>query len=90
MPDEQTKIMVLDRGFVIVGKVRMDELAYHWRISPGRTIRVWGTKNGLTELCAGPRKETVLDPIAHESVPFRAVLRIIDASEDGWRKTLQE
>lgn len=89
--DGEIKIGVLDRGFVVVGRWKLHtDLAYHWRISPCRIIRVWGTSNGLTELCAGPiRGKTILDPVSHETIPFRFVGRIIDASEEGWRKHLQ-
>lgn len=88
---EGCKIVVMDRGFVVVGMVlKHPELAFHWRISPSRTVRRWGTTNGLAELANGPLANTILDPVCHRTVPFRAVLDILDAKEDKWRKHLNE
>lgn len=84
-----TFLFVLDRGFVVVGNAEVStELAFTWKLSPGRTVRRWGTTHGLTELKNGPLRETVLDPPAVEYVPFRAVLRIIEVSEEKWKKHL--
>jgi hypothetical protein len=85
------KILVLDRGFVVCGYIEpSSELAFHWCFS-GCTIRVWGTTEGLTELCDGPTNITKLDRKASEHIPFRAVLRVIDLTEEGekkWKKVL--
>ena len=86
---EGIKILVLDRGFVLLARIMPHPtLAFHWRCEPARTIRVWGTTQGLTELVNGPTDKTVLDPPANESHPFRAVLRIIDVEEKSWKKYL--
>jgi hypothetical protein len=78
-------IIVADRGHVLVGRLsRHPDLAFHWRLEPGRIIRRWGTSEGLAQLARGPLESTVLDAPANVSVPFRAVLYILDAEAEGW------
>lgn len=80
-----TFIFIADRGFVIVGAAELDpQLAFHWKLSPGRTIRVWGTTNGLSELINGPTKSTILDPPAVHRLPFRGIIDIIEVKEEKW------
>ena len=87
--NEEIRILMLDRGHVLVGRVSLHpDLAFHWRVTSARTIRQWGTTRGLAQLVSGPTKDTVLDDPANETIGFRAVLRILDASADGWEKYL--
>ncbi len=87
--DSSIKIMILDRGHVRVARVsRHPDLGFHWLLSPGRTIRRWGTTNGLNELVNGPLEATILDALAVSAVPYRAVLEIIDVSEEAWSQYL--
>ena len=89
MAVEGIKIMVLDRGFVKIALVkRHPELAFHWFLEKSRTIRVWGTSKGLAELVNGPTDSTVMDHLHSSTVPFRAVLDIIDVREEKWKKHL--
>lgn len=85
-------IFVCDRGFVIVGEAAISEqLAFAWHLTRSRTIRRWGTSNGLAELIHGPKPETILDPICTRELPFRSVVDIIHVSEKGceaWTKAL--
>ena len=82
-------IFTLDRGFVLVGKAEIDpDLAFHWKLSPCRTIRVWGTTEGLAELQDGPTKDTVLDKVCTERVPFRSVIKIMEVDDKKWKKHL--
>ena len=79
-------IVVLDRGFVYVGRVTVDG---DWCvIEQAKNIRVWGTTNGLGELVNGPTKNTKLDNVGNVRAPMRAVISIIDAKEDGWKSSL--
>ena len=81
----ETKILALDRGHVLVGQiVPHPTLAFHWLVSPGRTIRRWGTSAGLPELAKGPLENTVLDAVGTFSVPWRALLFLIDVEESMW------
>lgn len=86
-------IMVLDRGFVVVGKARIStELLYHWEWENRCTIRRWGTTQGLSELCNGPTDSTVLDMECTGKTPFRSVLDILHITEEGvhkWTKKLE-
>ncbi len=59
--DSQLRIVVLDRGFVLVGRVVID--ASYVVIENCQCIRKWGTSNGLGQLAKeGPFSGTVLDP----------------------------
>lgn len=80
-----TFIFVLDRGFVVVGRAEIDpDLAFHWKLSPGRTVRRWGTTEGIAQLKDGPLAATVLDLPAVRHVPFRAVIELIEVEETKW------
>jgi hypothetical protein len=68
-------IVVLDRGFVYVGKIALDDEWVH--ISNAKNIRAWGTKNGLGELRNGPLAETKLDPCGVVLAPRRALISLI-------------
>ena len=86
----KTCIFVLDRGFVLVGVAHIDpDIAFHWLLKPGRTIRTWGTSEGLAELCEGPvQGKTVLDKATVRRIPFRAIIEIMEASDTKWSKHL--
>ena len=78
-------IVVLDRGFVYVGEVR---IAGGWcRIEKASNIRVWGTTKGLGELALdGPTDNTVLDEVGVVEAPFHAVIHVIDTEAEKWQK----
>ena len=81
-----TAIVVLDRGFVYVGRVTVDG---DWcLIADAKNIRVWGTTNGLGELVNGPTKSTTLDAVGNVRAPLRAVISIIDANAEKWNTVL--
>lgn len=72
-------LFVLDRGFVIVGEVESvnEEMALFVELSRSRTVRRWGTAEGLAQLKDGPLPQTVLDACCRRSVPVRAILDVI-------------
>jgi len=81
-----TAIVVLDRGFVYVGRVTVDG---DWcLIADAKNIRVWGTTKGLGELVNGPTKDTKLDTVGNVRAPLRAVISIIDAKAEAWNTVL--
>lgn len=83
----EIKIVVLDRGFVYVGKPAMDEFHKDTLIiMQARNIRQWGTTKGLAELLNGPTGKTVLDASMTVRVPMRAVLQQIDVDQGSWKK----
>lgn len=75
-----TYIVVLDRGWVYVGKPKVcgDVL----RIEASRCIRVWGTTKGLGELRHGPTPRTELDDAGVVLAPMRGVIHLIECLRD--------
>lgn len=76
------QIVVLDRGWVYVGKAaeQGDKLV----IEDARCIRYWGTTRGLGQLAAdGPTPNTKLDPVGRLIAPMRAVISVI-ACKTAW------
>lgn len=76
----ETKIVVLDRGFVFVGKVADD--GDNIRVTNCRNVRRWGTTKGLGELRNGPTEDTVLDEVGEIIAPKRAVIYQIVCTKD--------
>lgn len=76
------KIVVLQRGWVVVGDVAKDgsELV----ITDASVIRRWGTKKGLGELVSGPTASTVLDPAGTIRAHELAVVLTIDVDAEKW------
>ena len=84
-------IFVLDRGFVVAGEAEVSkEFALHWKVT-GKTIRIWGTTEGLAELKDGPLKETKLDTVTERFIPFRSVIEMLVPTKKGvarWKEAL--
>lgn len=76
------KIVVLQRGWVVVGQVERDgdELV----IYSASVIRRWGTTRGLGELVDGPLKDTVLDPAGTVRAHALGVVLTIDVQAEKW------
>jgi hypothetical protein len=74
------QIVVLQRGWVVVGRVHRDgdELT----ITDSSVIRRWGTTQGIGELANGPLADTVLDPAGVVRAHVLTVVMSIDAP--GW------
>lgn len=76
------QIVVLDRGWVLVGKT--EESGDKLVISDARCIRYWGTTAGLGQLAdSGPTEKTKLDPMGCVIAPLRAVIAVI-ACKSTW------
>jgi len=83
---DRTKIVVLDRGFVYVGQVDLDEK--FCTISGAKCIRRWGTTKGLGELALeGPKLMTKMDPTGTVKAPMRAVITLIDTEAALWNNS---
>lgn len=81
------EIIVMDRGFVLVGRARPDPDDYlSVIVDDCCTVRRWGTTAGLGQLAReGPLGDTILDPEGDGVCVNRLfVLRRIPCSE-GWR-----
>lgn len=82
------KILVLDRGFVVIALMKPHPTRAFWFRARTRTIRLWGTTNGLGQLAGGPTGKTVLDDMVTENIPHRAILREIDVEAEPWKHHL--
>lgn len=87
----QIRILVLDRGFVLVCRCEEPtQFAFWMTVTDARIIRRWGTTRGLVQLKNGPTSETVLDELAEEeNIPTRAIIRIIKVNQDAWEPHLE-
>lgn len=76
------KIVIVDRGFVYVGRVEMtgDMLI----VRSAQNIRKWGTSRGLGELVSGPLVNTILDPVGTARIPLHAMISLIDVEQSAW------
>lgn len=85
--ERNVRILVLDRGWVLVGRCQEPTECGLWiKLYDGRVVRRWGTTSGLEQLAnEGPRQATQLDdPVPIQSIPVRAVVRILDCKEESW------
>lgn len=80
---ENPKIVILDRGFVLVGNVTIDG---DWVTTTNASIiRRWGTTKGLGELASnGPLESTKLDPIGTVKSPLRALIGLVSCEPSKW------
>ena len=78
-----TKIVVLDRGFIYVGRVDLSDENF-CVITQAKNIRQWGTTKGLGELVNGPLSGTKLDQVGTVRAPMRAVISMIDVVTTKW------
>ena len=81
--DGDIKIVVLDRGFVYIGAVDVDDDFII--IRNAKNIRVWGTTKGLGELVSGPLPSTKLDSVGTVRAPHRALISLIDVEQSKWK-----
>lgn len=82
------KIVVLQRGWVMVGRLERD--GDQCKLHSASTIRIWGTSKGLGEIAAeGPTAKTTLDK-CHGVVEFHAltVIATIACEESKWASRL--
>lgn len=84
----EIKIVVLQRGWVLVGKFEKD--GTNCKLHNASVIRNWGTTKGLGELAlGGPTASTKLDP-CNGLVEFDilTVVLQISANEGKWKSVL--
>ncbi len=77
------RIVVLQRGWVLVGRYREVSEVEH-ELTEASVIRYWGTSRGLGELIAGPTASTKLDPCGRASFHPMTVVFRLDAEASGW------
>lgn len=74
--DERTMCLVLQRGFVIVGKARVD--GDDWVFRRARVVIRWGTTRSIGELRRGPTPKTILGEAGTGSVHRLAVVMALE------------
>ena len=77
------KIVVLDRGFVYIGMVTIQDGFIH--ITKAKNIRIWGTTKGLGELSInGPTPTTKMDDTGTVEAPLSALMHFLNVNEAKW------
>jgi hypothetical protein len=86
MTDHEIRIVVLQRGWVVVGRYAATDTEV--TITDASVIRVWGTDKGLGQLSTGPTESTILDPAGTVRAHPMSVVLTIDCEEAGWLSAL--
>ena len=79
------KIVVLERGFVYIGRVD-EEGDPVVTIHGARSVIRWGTTKHLGELTIGPLPNTKLGDPCTVQCRVQQVIHMIEVSQDGWNK----
>lgn len=81
----EIRIVVLQRGNIVVGEYGVDPDTDEIRVTGASVIRRWGTTKGLGELRNGPLPDTVLDYAGEVRAPRGAVVMTIAVNpESEW------
>lgn len=79
------KIVVLQRGWVFVGRYLLDPETQIVTLTDSRNIRVWGTTRGLGELAeSGPTASTKLDHTGVVTFHLLTQVLAIDTEVTTW------
>jgi hypothetical protein len=79
------RIVILDKGFVSVGKYTQG--ADWCSLEDAYIVRRWGTVAGLGEIAEnGPTASTILDKTPKQSFPAKAVINTIECDAKKWKK----
>jgi len=84
--DSPVKIVILQRGWVAVGRYEQD--GESCKLRDASIIRVWGTTKGIGELVTGPTSKTLLDKAGTVSFHALAVVVMLDCEESSWAARL--
>lgn len=76
------RIVVIDRGWVLIGKVTQHH--DHVVINTAKCIQRWGTTQGLGQLVTGPTGDTIAHPMGDVEVPNRAVIFTMQVDASPW------
>lgn len=76
------RIVIAQRGFVFVGRVRRDE--HEIVVADARAIIRWGTTQGLGELKRGPTENTHLGAPATVRLHPLQVIAQQDVDQEAW------
>lgn len=79
------KIVVLQRGWVFVGRYSLDPETQIVTLTDAKNIRVWGTTKGLGQLAeSGPTGSTKLDPAGVVTFHLLTQVLAIDTEVETW------
>jgi len=79
------KIVVLQRGWVYIGRLEKD--GNQCKLRNAACIRQWGTAKGLPELVDGPTNKTILDPCAGTvEFDWLTVIHTITVNPAKWKQ----
>lgn len=82
-PTGDIKIVVLQRGHVVVGRLSCEGDAC--KLSGASIIRTWGTTKGLGEIAfEGPTEKTKLDKCPDVRFHILTSILIMDCVEESW------
>lgn len=84
-PDGAMKIIVLQRGWVMIGRLERD--GSECKLHNAKVIRNWGTTKGLGEIAlGGPTSSTKLDPCGGVvEFDYLTVVCAISCDESKWQ-----
>jgi hypothetical protein len=86
--DLGTQIVVLQRGWVVVGCLSKQGTEY--TLKNGAVIRSWGTTKGLGEIASnGPIKDTKLDPISDSKFHELTIVLRMKCEESEWKNKIK-
>ena len=80
----EIKIVVLERGFVYVGRCHTEDDQV--TIYGARSLIRWGTTAHLGELAHGPTPKTMLGESCTVQAQRTQVLHTIEVEQDAWNK----
>lgn len=78
----ERRIVIAQRGWVYVGIWNED--GDDITLTDAKCIRIWGTKNGLGELCNGPLPDTKLDYIGVVRLHRLSIVASLDVTDGVW------
>ncbi len=85
--DSPVKIVILQRGWVFVGRFSKKES--ECKLENAYCIRQWGTTKGIGELVNGPTSSTKIDKANTVRFHELGIVALIDCEESKWDKHLQ-
>lgn len=89
MSKQSIKIVVLQRGWVVVGEY-VARGPNHMGVTRPYVIRRWGTNKGLGQLAQhGPRSSTKLDPALPMQWHLYAEVAVMDVNNDVWAPIIE-
>ena len=85
--DSEIKIVILQRGWAMVGRFKRD--GSDCSLRDASVIRTWGTTKGLGELAeSGKTSSTKLDKVNDVSFHELTIVATIDCDDKIWSKEL--